>query len=186
MSALLNPRDGGGSTDIIDVTAHSIRFFKNEQPKDIYDMFIPRTSSSIAEPIDVQIDEVGNDINQVYQLIRVIKDEKVPGLENILNYMVELSFSKDDPAINEHHCHITKTSTTKKHITYAIQVKPRHIMRKISCIRMIIITTKHNTHTNIYITQAKTFNNEHVLDLKKDYSFKNYISSSDKTSDCSC
>ena len=44
----------------------------------------------------------------MYQLIGITNDEKVPGLESILNYMNEISFSKDDPAISEHHYHITK------------------------------------------------------------------------------
>ena len=33
---------------------------------------------------------------------------KVGGLESLLNYVNENFFSKDDPAINEHHYHITK------------------------------------------------------------------------------
>ena len=33
---------------------------------------------------------------------------KVGGLESLLNYMNESFFSKDDPAINEHHYHITR------------------------------------------------------------------------------
>ena len=72
-------------------------------------MLIPQTIISISEPIDVQIDELGNDINTMYQFMGIINDEQVPGLENIFNYMNEHLFSKDGPAINEHHCHITKT-----------------------------------------------------------------------------
>ena len=37
-----------------------------------------------------------------------INDEKVAGLESLLNYMNENFFTKDDPAVNEHHYHITK------------------------------------------------------------------------------
>ena len=33
---------------------------------------------------------------------------KVAGLESLLNYLDENSFSKKEPAINEHHYHITK------------------------------------------------------------------------------
>ena len=44
----------------------------------------------------------------IYQFIGPINDEKVGGLESLLNYMNENFFSKDDPAINEHHCRITK------------------------------------------------------------------------------
>ena len=84
MDAFLNPRNGVSLTNIIDVTAHSISLFQeNEQPKNINDMFIPKTDISIAEPIEVQIDELGNGIVQMYQLIGVINDEKVGGLESI-------------------------------------------------------------------------------------------------------
>ena len=57
---------------------------------------------SLAEPIEVQIYELGNNITQMYQLIGIISDEKAGGLESLLNYMNENSFRKDDPAINEH------------------------------------------------------------------------------------
>ena len=45
----------------------------------------------------------------MYQCIGIINDEKVPGLESILNYTNEHFFNKDGPAINEQHYHITKT-----------------------------------------------------------------------------
>ena len=44
----------------------------------------------------------------MYQFIGDINDEKVCGLEPLLNYMNENVFTKGDPAINEHHYHITK------------------------------------------------------------------------------
>ena len=43
----------------------------------------------------------------MYQFIGDINDTKVGGLESLLNYMNENFFSKDDPAVNEHHYHIT-------------------------------------------------------------------------------
>ena len=55
MNAFLNPHNGTSLTRIIDLTAHSISFFQeNEPPKNINDMFIPKTDILIAEPIDVQ------------------------------------------------------------------------------------------------------------------------------------
>ena len=98
MNACLNPRSGASLTNIIDVTAYNISLFQeNEQHKNINGMFIPKTDISIAEPIEVQMDESGNDINQLYQFIGIIIDEKkVPGLESILNYMNENLFSKGD------------------------------------------------------------------------------------------
>ena len=102
MNAFLcfNPGHAASLTNIIDVTAHSISLFQeHEQPKHITDIFIPQTSISIAEPIDVRIDELGYNIIHMYQLIGIINDEQVPGLESILNYMNEYLFSKDDPAM---------------------------------------------------------------------------------------
>ena len=39
-------------------------------------MSIPKNDISIAEPIDVQIDQLGNNITTVCQCIGVINDEK--------------------------------------------------------------------------------------------------------------
>ena len=58
MNAFFNHRNGASLTNIIDGTAHSISLFQeNKQPKEIYEIVIPQTSISIAEPIDVQINE---------------------------------------------------------------------------------------------------------------------------------
>ena len=89
MSAFLNPRNGTSLT-IVDDTAHSISLFQeNEQPKNINDMFTPKTDISIAGPIEVQIDKLGNNTTQMYQLIGIIHDEKVGGLEPLLNHVYE-------------------------------------------------------------------------------------------------
>ena len=110
MNAFLNPNNNGPSlTGIIDVTAHSIsRFQENAPPKNIICIFIPKSDISVAEPYDVQIDELGNNVTTMYQFIGDINDTKVGGLESLLNYMTENFFNKDDPAINEHHYHLTK------------------------------------------------------------------------------
>ena len=71
-------------------------------------MFAPQTDTSIAEPVGAQMDELGNTITQMYHFIAEVDDQTLPGLESSLNYMNECYFSKDDPAINEHHYHITK------------------------------------------------------------------------------
>ena len=85
-------------------------------------MFIPKTDISIAEPIGVQIDELGNDTTQMYQLIGIINDEKVGCLESLLNYVNEELFSKDDPAINNTAITLRINNTTKRPITYTIQI----------------------------------------------------------------
>ena len=115
MNAFLNPRNGACLNNIIDVTAHSVsQFQKNEQPKNINDTFVPKADISIAEPIEVQIDELGNNTIQMYQLIGIINDEKAGGLESFLNYMNESLSSKDDPAINEHNYNITKKTIQRR------------------------------------------------------------------------
>ena len=109
MSFLNN--NGTSLTGIVDVTAHSISLFQeneNEEPKNIIDIPIPKSDISIAEPYGVIIDEIGNNAITMYQFTGDINDEKVAGLESLLNYMNENFFSKDEPAINEHHYHITK------------------------------------------------------------------------------
>ena len=70
--------------------------------------FIPQSDISIALPYDVVIDELGKNVITMYQFIGDINDTKVGGLVSLLNYMNGNFFTKDDPAINEHHYQITK------------------------------------------------------------------------------
>ena len=109
MNSFLTPHDSVALTGVIDVTAHSISLFQeNAPPKNIEDTFIPQSDISIALPYDVVIGALGNNVVTMYQFFGDIDDEKVAGLESLLNYMNENFFTKDDPAINEHHYHITK------------------------------------------------------------------------------
>ena len=109
MDACLNLHNGISLTGITDVTAHSKSLFQeNEPPKNIKGTFTPKADISIAVLCDVIIDEVGDNVVTMYQFIGDINDTKVGGLESLLNYMTENVFTKDDPAINEHHYHITK------------------------------------------------------------------------------
>ena len=64
---------------------------------------IPKSDIGIALPYDVIIDELVNNAFTMYQFIGDINGTEVAGLESLLNYMSENFFSKDDPAINEHH-----------------------------------------------------------------------------------
>ena len=105
MNAFLNPHNGTSLTGVIDLTAHSISFFtlnneQKEEPNDITDIFIPTSNISTAEPYDVQIDELGDNIIQLYQLTGIIDDTKVAGLESLSNYINENFSSKDAPAVN--------------------------------------------------------------------------------------
>ena len=90
-------------------------YFKNNAPPNyINDIFIPNSDISTAEPYDVIIDELGNNVITMYQFIGDINDTKVGGLESLLYYMNEHFFSKDEPAVNEHHYHITKKQYTEE------------------------------------------------------------------------
>ena len=111
MNSFLNPHNGTSLTGVIDVTAHSISLYDEDvgqEPINIKNIFIHKTDISVSEPIEVQLDEFGNNIITMYQYIGPINDTKVGGLESLLNYMNENFFSKDDPAVNEHHYHITR------------------------------------------------------------------------------
>ena len=78
MNACLYPRNGVSLSNNIDVPAHSISVFQdNEQPKKIKNMLIPKTDISIAEPTDVQIYELANFTTQMYQIMCIINDEKM-------------------------------------------------------------------------------------------------------------
>ena len=81
MNSFLNPHKATSLTGIIDVTAHYISLCQeNEPPKHITDLFIPKSDISTAEPYDVIIDELGNNVITMYRFIGDINDEKVGGL----------------------------------------------------------------------------------------------------------
>ena len=121
MNSFLNPHNGTSLTGVIDLTAHSISLFQeNEPPQNIKDIVIPKSDISVAEPYGIQIDEVGDNIITMYQFIGGINDTKVGELESLLNYMNENFFSKDEPAVHEHHCHITRQQYNQDFSTHSI------------------------------------------------------------------
>ena len=86
MNAFLNPNNNGPSlTGVIDITAHSMSLFQGNEPKNIIDIFTPKSDISVAETYDVQIDELSNNVITMYQLIGDIDDTKSGGLEPLLN-----------------------------------------------------------------------------------------------------
>ena len=83
MNSFLNPHNATSLTGIIDVTAHSISLFQeDEPPKNIIVIFIPKSDISVAEPYDVIVDESGYNVITMYQCIGDINDDKVGGLES--------------------------------------------------------------------------------------------------------
>ena len=142
MNAFLNPRNSASLANVIAVTAYSISLFQvNEQPKNTNEIFIPQTSFSLAEPIDVQINQLGNNIITMYQVIDVISDDKVPGLASIFIYINENLLAKMTPPSTNTITTLLKDNTTKKHIRYTIQIKPKHVISK-SDAQMNITTIK--------------------------------------------
>ena len=129
MKAFLNPHSNGPSlTGITDVTAHRISLFQeNEPPKNINDIFMPKSDISVAEPYGVQVAELVDNSITMYQFIRDINDTKVGGLESlsiyIYIYIYENFFSKDDPAINGHRYHLIKNNTMKRYMIFTMSVK---------------------------------------------------------------
>ena len=83
-------------------------------------MFIPNSMFSVAEPYDVQFDELGDNIITMYQFIGEINDTKVGCLESLLNYMNDNLFSKDESAGNEHQYHTTRKPYNQDFSTHNI------------------------------------------------------------------
>ena len=76
MNAFLNPNNNGPSlTGVIDITAHSISLFQENEPNNIIDTFIPKSDIRVAEPYGAQIDELGGKIFTMYQFIGHINDK---------------------------------------------------------------------------------------------------------------
>ena len=111
-------------------------FQENEPPQNIKDILIPRSDISVAESYDVQIDELGDNVITMYQFIGDINDTKVAGLESLLNYMNDNSFSKDGPAINEHHYHITRKQYNQYFTTHNIY----NVDKTVKLIQQIVTT----------------------------------------------
>ena len=124
MDSFLNPHNGTSLTGTIELTAHSISLFQeNEAPQNIKDTVMNKNAIGIAEPYDVQTDEMGDNIIHMYQLAGDINGTKVAGLESLLNYMNENFFSKDAPAVNEHRYRITENNTLMKQLRFTMSIK---------------------------------------------------------------
>ena len=172
MNSFLNKNNGTSLTGIIDLTAHSISLFvENEEPQNITDIFIPKSDISVAEPYDVIIDELGNNVITMYQFIGDINDSKIGGLESLLNYMNENFYSKDEAAINEHHYHITKKQySTDIHNIYNVDKSKSYNIKNNRFLNEQYFHKKQNINNSIInnITKKNTINNtENVLNIKR-------------------
>ena len=84
-------------------------FQRDGTVKHILDILFPYGYIAIAELVDVQINEICNNVIQLYQFVGEINDKRIPGLESILNCINESCLNKADPAVNGHSYYITKT-----------------------------------------------------------------------------
>ena len=165
MNSFLAPNNRTSLTGIIDFTAHNIYLIQEDGTvKNILDILFAYGNIAVAELVDVQLNELGP-ITQMYQFIGDINDNRVPGLESILNYIDENFFNKADPAVNEHNYYITKTFNT--------QYNEEHYYNK-----QQYITNNVNNHI---IKKDFIYNNEQVLNIRKEYSPKIYNSTSYRT-----
>ena len=122
-------------------------------------IYIPKTDINIAEPIEVRINELGNNTLQMYQFIGIVNDEKAGGVESLLNHMNENFFGKDDPATNEHHYHITKKQYNEEtHNIYNID------KTKTCDIKNNMYTDAHyyNKTQNIHNNITKNISKKHI------------------------
>jgi len=187
MNSFLNPHNGTSLTGVIDLTVHSISLFDeaNDEPKNIKDTFMAKNEISVAEPIQVQIDETGNNFITMYQFTSDINDDKVPGLESLLNYMNENFFSKDSPAVNNHEYHVTKKQYTEEtHNIYNIDKSKSYNIKHNLYTDDHHYHKKQNINNSIInnITKKNIINDtENILNVKNDYSTKNYISNNYKS-----
>ena len=94
-------------------------------------MSIHKNDIGVAEPYDVQIAELGDNITTINHFIGDINDTAVGGLEPLLNYMNENFFSKDYTAINGHHNNNQKQYNEDIHNIYNVDESKHSILRKI-------------------------------------------------------
>ena len=154
MNSFLAPNNRTSLTGVIDFTAHSIYLIQEDGTvQNILDILFPYGDIAVAELVDVQLNDLGPVI-QMYQFIVDINDERAPGLESILNYINENFFNKTDPAVNGHSYYITKTFNTQYHEEH--YNKHQYLTNNI----------------NNHIIKKFIFNNEQVLNIRKEYSPK--------------
>ena len=82
-------------------------------------MFIFKSDIIIAEPYEVQIDELGNNIITMCQFIGDVHNTKVLGLERISTYVNEF-FRKGEPAVNIYNYYITRKQLDQDLTTHNI------------------------------------------------------------------
>ena len=109
---------------------------------------------------------------------------KVGGLESLLNYMTEHFFNKDDPAINEHHYHITNQQYNEEiHNIYNVDKSKTFNTNNTMFFTEQSFNKKLNVNNIITnnITKNTINNTGNVLNAETDYPYKTYISNNYKS-----
>ena len=114
-----------------------------------------------------------------------INDSKAGGLGSLLNYMNENFFTKDDPTIDIHHYQITKKQYNEEtNKIYNIDKnKTFNIKNNIFLNEQFFHKKQHINNSIINNITKKNIinNNENVLNVKRDYSYKTYIANNYKS-----
>ena len=180
MKAYLRPRNHTFLNNTIGVHAHSISLFQEEKLINIFELLMNQNSISIAEPVEIQIDELGNNGFTMYGFVGDINDNKVPGLESILNYINDSFFAKNEGAVNQHNYNTTKDNYFQDFATY---ISNKINESKTYNIKNHRYTDNHSYNKKQNVTNNITNNvnerhniwtNENVWNFKKDHTTDNY------------
>ena len=94
MNSFLAPNNRAPLTGIIGFIVHNIYLVQEDGTvKNILDTLFAYGDIAVAELVDVQLNAFGP-VTQMYQFIGDINDNRVPGLESILNYIGNLFLIK--------------------------------------------------------------------------------------------
>ena len=89
MNSFLAPNNRTSLTGIIDFTAHiSYLIQEDGTVKNILGILFPYGDIAVTELVDVHLNDLGP-VVQMYEFIGDINDERVRGLESVLNYINE-------------------------------------------------------------------------------------------------
>ena len=134
MNSFLNPNTGTSLASKIDVTAHNVYLFQRDGTvKNILGILFPYGDIAVAELVDVQINELGNGVIQLYQFVRDINDKRVPGLESVLNYI------NGNFLVKQIQLYMGTVITLQKHLILNLMKNIIAISNNISQIMLIII-----------------------------------------------
>lgn len=90
-----------------------VLFHQEEELTNIFGLLTSQDNISIAELVEIRIDEAGTNVSTMYQFVGGIHDNRGPGLEGILNCINDIFYTAYDSAINQHNCNISKKLSSR-------------------------------------------------------------------------